>query len=370
MLSAPLHCSICAIPCLLPRNELPPPKASFLADSLVSPSKSSGVGATCWLNEWYCLRVSSGIVRPEPFLPPTPPISPTSKACPSPGQTGAKTKRCVPIHAYCLLAILSTIRQSQFNNAQTHEEKMMIEWSLPRWSGFGPWVRKGDEEGEGAGGGLSLGHWRGLVSQRERWEMEGKHYLDSDLLSPFDVGEPSSTDPLPYFRPLQTSILTTLPYTIIYSIFLSSLENPDLPDVSQLTSSPTKTLPKLLNPSAINDFLSLARTCSDLWHYPLSSNIWALLVLDDVRRWKVTTLSRWRANPSGVGSALHLSDALDASFVDPIIKSLGASREEGAEWKAKDVWSWWKFGNGWKSRRRVWYCVVHGCATARDADWW
>jgi hypothetical protein len=36
----------------------------------------------------------------------------------------------------------------------------------------------------------------------------------------------------------------------------------------------------------------------------------------------------------------------------------------------RDIWAWWMFGLEWRSRRRVWYCAIQGCATARDADWW
>ncbi|WVQ74735.1 hypothetical protein IAR50_004340 [Cryptococcus sp. DSM 104548] len=238
-------------------------------------------------------------------------------------------------------------------SAPTHEERMMLEWSLPMWNGLGPWARKKDGESDEEKGKMNFGHWRGLVSQRERWERRERHYQQSDLISPFDVGEPLDGPPLHRHH-------LNLP--------LNSGRSRGSRRIS--AHRIRRYLPKAARSVRLHDFLSLARACSDFWHYPLPSNIWATLVIDDVRRWKVTTFSRWRANPSGVGSALHLSNALEASFFLPILQALRVSQEEEAEWKAKDVWAWWRFGTGWRNRRRVWYCVVHGCATARDADWW
>ena len=110
-------------------------------------------------------------------------------------------------------------------------------------------------------------------------------------------------------------------------------------------------------------------------------------------------MQRWRANPSGVGSANQLWLALDEAFLEPVKLALdrvpkmmrsalqgdtegmdisfmeGRGGPEGSvveleRYTSRDVFYWWKYGDEWRSRRRVWHCVVHGCATARDADWW
>ncbi|WVQ81705.1 hypothetical protein IAT38_003830 [Cryptococcus sp. DSM 104549] len=409
-----LYCSICACPCLLPRIEPPPPKVQTgLEDTDTSSASPLPMGPDAdWLSTWHCLRVSSGVVDPRPFLfqalgpptllsTPTPPTSDTAAADTTKAEQYA-TKRCIPIHAYCLTAVLSTIRKSQFNSAQTHEEKMMLAWSLPRWSGYGPWVGgKGTREGlgltPGAGattgaGGLGVGHWRGTVSQRERWADDGKHLLPEDVISPISVGQPHrSRLPLQSFCPTQTSRLSALPFPILDQIFLALLDEPSLappPNTPSTTSNSSSSSSPLLSPSALASFFSLRNTCSELYHFPSPSPLWALITLDSVRRFRIDLLARWRANPTGVGSAAQLWLALESEFWEPVKRALAeakriggdgggetaeeaeGAREVKAQWTAKDVWEWWRFDERWRSRRRVWYCVVHGCATARDADWW
>jgi hypothetical protein len=124
------------------------------------------------------------------------------------------------------------------------------------------------------------------------------------------------------------------------------------------------------------------------------------MTLHSLHRWKLDLLARWRANPTGVGSASQLWIALDEDFVGPVEEAVvrtnfatrrgdgpcmdgrlndrgvlhdlggGGVNEEGSEVSARDVFMWWRYGHGWRSRRRVWYCVVHATTTARDADWW
>jgi len=120
-------------------------------------------------------------------------------------------------------------------------------------------------------------------------------------------------------------------------------------------------------------------------------------------------MKRWRANPTGVGSAAQLWVALDEEFIAPLKdilsgtvpchnthsahSAMGLCREEkdqlgesteelgitgnganGSNDESKptprDIFMWWTYSPAWRSRRRVWYAVVHATATARDADWW
>lgn len=157
---------------------------------------------------------------------------------------------------------------------------------------------------------------------------------------------------------------------------------------------------KLCSPNSIADVLALTRTCAQLRQLQIPSDAWRLMTLHSLHRWKVDLLARWRANPMGVGSASQLWVALDDDFVAPVEAAVvrtrfagrGADQAEkrqmmraeddgiadwmdsmGQEWSeasARDVFMWWRYGEGWRSRRRVWYCVVHATTTARDADWW
>ncbi|OCF40511.1 hypothetical protein I317_05681 [Kwoniella heveanensis CBS 569] len=564
-LTPPLFCSMCAAPCLLPRinpNHLSSPSTSASCSSSDynpnsnsnSPAGSSesslALAKRDWLSEWYCLRVSSGIIDPTPFffhhfgetaLPPpfhseldskfqssSNSSSGSNSASAGLGGSGksAQThtqtpetppprdgRRCITIHAYCLFAVRSMIRQSTSSvssttagstsngngvgraGARTHEEGVMLSWSLPRWTGHGPWIhrdmrdpkawtwpdrsrsdttRRGDGGGSseahqrGDGWDMSIGYWGGTAAQRERWQRTGDHLEADNLVSPLSIGRPSSShDPLfldrgtvPHrqvdalTRPDQRTALTKLPLPILTRICQYILDDPARPACLSSCSSPasqnhvdkdgggqyfptntsctdTKTkihkpttpsvdLTPLLDPTSIQTFLSFLQTCSSFYHglaLDLPSWIWDLLTLDPVRRYRCDLLKRWRANPSGVGSASCLWSALDKTFYYPVldiiqerqvlarhgeiftythdhvnvastdIDHMADERATNAdanhlfkipklsistskEISAKDVWIWWHYDPRWKSRRRVWWCVVHGCATARDADWW
>jgi hypothetical protein len=142
-----------------------------------------------------------------------------------------------------------------------------------------------------------------------------------------------------------------------------------LPDPAPKSDHQTKLLPE----ESIIDLLSLTRTCSHLRDIHIASHVWHTVVLHQVLRFKLALLARWRANPTGVGSASNLFIALDEDFAVPVEKALADGRfvrEDGQGWTAQDVLHWWMYDPAWRSRRRVWTCVVHACATARDADWW
>ena len=115
-------------------------------------------------------------------------------------------------------------------------------------------------------------------------------------------------------------------------------------------------------------------------------------------------MARWRANPTGVGSASQLWIASEEEFIAPLEAVLALAQtqtlmdeprsrhcDKGMELEekkaivarqfaimstaastltARDIFMWWTYSPAWRSRRRIWHCVVHASATARDADWW
>ena len=134
----------------------------------------------------------------------------------------------------------------------------------------------------------------------------------------------------------------------------------------------------------MDDILSFTRTCSVLRQVHLAREVWSRMTLDSVARFRRALQNRWRANPNGVGSMAQLHIALDEAFQTPIQDQLALAKCRNASWSdmadpntqyerkltPRDIFYWWAYDLNWRSRRRVWYCVVHGCATARDADWW
>lgn len=161
--------------------------------------------------------------------------------------------------------------------------------------------------------------------------------------------------------------MLALPSHILTQIALDVLENPR-EEEDDLPMSKTKLIPE----SSVEDFLSFTRTCYTLNQIDVPTNIWGLLISHSIHRWKLGLLARWRANPTGVGSISQLNINLDAEFVVPVelfVSDL-LSNDEDSGLTVRDVFYWWTFDPAWRSRRRVWYCIVHACATARDADWW
>jgi hypothetical protein len=183
-LHAPLYCAICSAACALPRVELRPP----MAESIHAPSsdRTNAVGAntttasTSWLNEWHVLQTPSGICHDFHVCP----SSTTSLINAADGgsryfEEGAGAwhrpkNRCVPIHHYCLAKVLLTIRKSMYSLGHSHERDMMLAWSIPKWTGFGPWVHSEDRGGDVMARTLAqrgwVGYWGGLAVQMQRWE--------------------------------------------------------------------------------------------------------------------------------------------------------------------------------------------------------
>jgi hypothetical protein len=104
-------------------------------------------------------------------------ISPSSSHLvqdPLDGRDFYDNQRCIPVHAYCLETVLKVIRRSLYNDGYSHEESVMLGWSLPKWTGHGPWTSESTDSGD-----LPAGYWRGCEDQRNRWVkgIEGSHLL-------------------------------------------------------------------------------------------------------------------------------------------------------------------------------------------------
>jgi len=191
-LHAPLFCAICAVPCLLPRKSTSgladtSPTAD-LVDDTSDPAHSRG-----WRNDWQVLQATHGLFERFTIIPASPyhhnanssthstrpsdlsgrnclPVE-RSKSSAYPIQP--KQHRCIPLHTYCLEAILRTTRQSMFNTASSHETNMLLGWSLPKWTGWGPWVDTRDRGGSDVAQGVErrgwVDYWGGTADQCARF---------------------------------------------------------------------------------------------------------------------------------------------------------------------------------------------------------
>lgn len=214
-LHAPLFCAICAAPCTLPRASVKPPLHAF--DSAENPATLGDTDTTsatppgplpvhptsAWLAQWHVLKVTSGLittftVHPAPPLStvqttatsapqeipsydPLPSVISLSSPVPASPFPASSNARCVPIHHFCLSRVQSTVRRSMYNMGFSHEENMMLGWSLPKWVGYGPWVARADRGGEALGdssGNVRVGYWAGATSQRERFSRSGTHLIE------------------------------------------------------------------------------------------------------------------------------------------------------------------------------------------------
>ncbi|WVQ68258.1 uncharacterized protein L199_006465 [Kwoniella botswanensis] len=424
MLKPPLYCSICSSPCHLPRIPLPLPLTTSFSSCQEDIQAQSHCKLEEWLSAWYCLRVSSGLIDPTPFLFHS--VEPSSLPLP-PLQSGGLNekrqneeelpRRCIPIHSYCLSLILQTIRKTPYSNARSHEESVLLNWSLPKWTGYFPWCNltakeKGKsfavpegltgKDGERQAMVMKPGFWGGMWDARSRFAKVGDHLVADDLISPLSIPPPTSRLLIAPFcnsynvdRPNQppNCKLLDLPLPILNRIVEHILDEPPIP--SSVSSQNVKNQSKskftpFLNPQSVNTFLSFSQTCSTLDHLQIPSYVWRTLVEDSVKVYRNGLLQRWRANPTGVGSAMQLWESLEDDFDNSVNKVIqqaiknnqnqnqdqdrypSVEGQQGVRsgYDMKDVWLWWNYNLQWKSKRRIWKCVVHATATARDADWW
>lgn len=168
---------------------------STSADSAYN-ANSDGARKSGWLHEWEVLQVSSGLVS-HPVINS---IRPTSSSPNLIDQAIENTsrRRCISLHSYCLDAILHIILKTQSSSftGTSHEGSMMLGWSLPKWTGYGPWMNPADRGGpeflaDMEKRGIGIGYWAGCGSQRGRWKegVEGSHLLAvSDVAMPIGDG--------------------------------------------------------------------------------------------------------------------------------------------------------------------------------------
>ena len=175
-LTPPLYCALCAAPCFLPRYALPYRLDNQLYRQTdvktVTPSDNgttlqASPASQDWLHEWRVLRVSSGVIPP-----------PNISTITSPSQA-PDIYRSIPIHAYCHEAVLKQIRKSIYSSDYDCGEGMMIAWSLPKWTGYGPWVDKTNRLMSRGDVYNAAVYWAGCRDQRRRWRdgEEGSHLL-------------------------------------------------------------------------------------------------------------------------------------------------------------------------------------------------
>ena len=181
-----LYCAICAAPCLLPRSTSQPGEQSAnlvgsdTIDAQPTPSPQSEGGRTAWQHCWQVLVASRGLSTAYMVSPSSPAVLSFDEQAVMPEsederkrEKGKKVQpRAIPIHETCLAKLLAAIRRSMFNNGFSHEESMMLGWSIPKWTGFGPWVRQPPNElaMERSGG---FGYWAGTIDQKKR-HVEGE----------------------------------------------------------------------------------------------------------------------------------------------------------------------------------------------------
>ncbi|WWD18904.1 hypothetical protein CI109_103360 [Kwoniella shandongensis] len=361
-----------------------------------------------WLYSWYYLRLRSGIIHPDQYHPPS---CSSNASDPKQSIEGKRTdaKRKVPIHSYSLDSVRRTIHRSIFHTVpppeelsetgwdtrtREHEEEMMLAWSIPKWTGWGPWSVHRSEETDGTQAQvgesatrkviLKPGCWMGTFEQRERWEEGETHYTEDELVSPSTIGLPSSS----YERPIptrtqavQNSPLLNLPPSILTGISLHLI---DIPSVARTNDNDISA--DQLSQSQIRSLTALLLTSKQLYEIYLPSSIWKYMTLSSISHLKYNLLIRWQSTPGGVRDELadQLALVLDEEFAIPVQEALQRAESQSSldqnvpaalnfsdkKWTTRDVWIWWNSHKGWRSRRRVWECVVNACATARDADWW
>lgn len=170
------------------------------------------------------------------------------------------------------------------------------------------------------------------------------------------------------------------------------------------------------------NLFALLQTCSEVRYFDFPSSFWASLARRHVARYTAESIGRWRSDTAGGGDGVSdagvtdtasasaaagggggggdegkdgLRLAIQEAFTTPVEKALevavlqprhlgsgsgerGEANERGRTScsgvisgdvaSSRDVFFWWMFSPAWRSRRRVWRCVVSGCAKARDAN--
>ncbi|KAL7423506.1 hypothetical protein Q5752_001086 [Cryptotrichosporon argae] len=399
-LSLPLYCSLCGVPCALPRVGAAPDSglAPVSTPSTATASAADTPPAT-WLHHWVALQTSAGVVEPV--------IAPSSGAAAARSVPVATPRFTVTVHAACLSRVERAIqapacaagsgsegRTGARTASSAHDRELAVcrGWSLPRWTGWAPWARDEDR----------AGYWTGTRGQRERWRGTGVHWVDADLIDPDVLPPPTPRAVHAVDRPTQTSRLLELPDTVLVQILEHLLPAlPALPSLPALAAAfggpqadpsraPRAPVPVELD---LSDFTAMRQTCAQLRAAPLPSATWARLARASAASYAHALVRRWTACPLGRARAGPLAAALDADFQAEIHDALvwcrrgsasgadqidvddrpGAARAVPApdpDVDAQDVYTWYTYSPAWRSRRRVWTCAVHGTATARDADWW
>lgn len=158
----PTYCAICACPCLHPRLPTPLPDQP---DESPSDSASRQLSTPKWLHQYHHLQPSRGIL-PYPYEHQSQKTQQQHRAYHlSPQQN------IVPVHLHCLRAVIAITQSGMWNCKSDHPDVMMVGWTIPRWTGYGPWVRNSIIRPT-----YGMG-WSGLADQKSRYVegVEGSH---------------------------------------------------------------------------------------------------------------------------------------------------------------------------------------------------
>jgi hypothetical protein len=168
-----LYCALCACPCRCPVADGALPTTPDTA--FTDPTHQAKVSPS-WLNHWEYLQEADGLL-PSTISSGSPTTcQPTAPVDPAP-------KRQIPIHNYCLQAVLEIIKDLPLSSSQSPVAALMLHLGLPRWAGHGPWVKQDKREMIAAAAesiSTWTAKWSGTVDQRKRWAQgkEGSHLLE------------------------------------------------------------------------------------------------------------------------------------------------------------------------------------------------
>lgn len=127
-----------------------------------------------WQTNWHVLKTATGIIPPTIVSVSSAHLSLANE------ELEGSHQRCVPIHDWCLDKVRRVVGRKTVGVGLSVETSLMLGWSIPRWTGLGPWVRpEGEMLLEEVGESGMTGYWRGTEDQRGSFEpgKEGSHLL-------------------------------------------------------------------------------------------------------------------------------------------------------------------------------------------------
>ena len=108
---------------------------------------------------------------------------------------------------------------------------------------------------------------------------------------------------------------------------------------------------------------NLRQTCLRLRSLSLGTNYWSERTLTSAKSLgqDLAGLYRTRSCQRGFKPG-DVPPGWTTSFMNPLQAALNRH-------PAIDVWQWWMYNLGWRSRRRIWRCAIEATAAVQFADW-